>query len=106
LHPDIVVDAGPTFRRLNGRDAIIGALARLNTTIADLEVRFADVQITVTGDGSSAQVYLTAEARYRDHAGSRGLDARELDISMRRVDGSWLVAGVALVRTLEPLTPK
>ena len=106
LDPKITVDAGPPFSRMTGRDAIIGTIARVNSTVGDLDVGFDDVQIAVDPDRTSAKVYLTAEARYRDGTGARGFDARELDVTFRRLDGDWVVSEVALVRTLEPVTPK
>jgi ketosteroid isomerase-like protein len=106
LDADITVEAGPPFIRLQGRDTIIGTVARLNGSVEDLEVGFDDVQVTVAPDGATAHVYLTAEAQFRDGSGARGLEARELDITFRKQDGDWLVADVALVQTLEPLTPR
>jgi hypothetical protein len=106
LDPHITVDAGPPFNRMSGRDAIIGTLARLNRTAGDLEVGFDDVQITVDAERDTAKVYLTAEARYRDGGGARGLEARELDVTFRRLEGDWVVSNVALIRTLDPLTPR
>jgi hypothetical protein len=106
LDPQITVDAGPPFSRMSGRDAIIGTIARMNGTVSDLEVVFADVQITVDPTRSSAKVYLTAQAQYRDGGGARGLEARELDLTFRRLDGDWVVSDVARVRTLEPITPR
>jgi len=106
LDPQITVDAGPPFNRMRGRDAVIGTIARLNGSIRDLEVKFTDVQITVGRDRSSAKAYLTAEAHYWDRGGARGLEARELDLTLRRLNGDWVVSDVALVRTLEPPTPR
>ena len=105
LDPQISLDAGPPLNRMSGREAIIGSVARLNSTLSDLDVQFDDVAITVGADRTTAHVHLTAEARYRDGSG-RAFDARELDVTMRKVDGDWVVASVALVRTLEPLAPQ
>jgi hypothetical protein len=106
LDPEISVDAGPPFRRMQGRDAIIGTIARLRGSVRDLVVSFEDVDVTIDPDGTSAQVYLTAEARYRDGSGARGLEARELEVAMRKLEGDWVVSKVTLVRTLEPLSPQ
>jgi hypothetical protein len=106
LDPQIVVDAGPPFSSVKGRDTLVGLVARLNGTVQDLEVEFDDVQVSVAPDRQSARVYLTASAHFRDAGGGRGLEARELDVVFRRVDGDWVVSEVALVRTLEPITPR
>ncbi len=106
LDPDITVDAGPPFSALSGRDAIIGSVARFNRAPRDLKVELVDVQIQVAPDRSNASVYLTAEATFVDASGDRGLEARELTLSMKRREGDWVVSGVTPVRTLQPLTPR
>lgn len=102
LAPDVVVDAGPPFQRLQGRDAIIGAAARTSATVRNLDIRFPDVSIVVAPDRRSASAVVTAEARFDDGA-RRGLDARELDIAFTRLDGAWVVSGVTLVQPLRRL---
>jgi len=106
LDPEITVDAGPPFNQTRGRDVLIGAVARLSTTVQDLEVRFADVQISVDAGGTSAQVYTTAEALFRDGQGERGIEARELDLTFRRLQGDWVVSRVVPVPTLRPVVPR
>jgi hypothetical protein len=106
LDPDVTVDAGPPFQPMKGRDAIVGTIARVRGTVSDLDLAFDDVEITIDPVRTTARVYLTAEARYRDGSGARVFDARELDVTFRRLDGGWVVSQVALVRTLDPLTPR
>ena len=106
LDPQIVVDAGPPFSTITGRDALIGALARLNATVRDLDVEFDDVQVTVAPDRATARASLTAEAHVRDERGGQALEARELDVTFRRLEGDWVVSEVALVRALQPVTPR
>ena len=106
LDPQVAVDAGPPFTRLTGRDTLIGTAVRVNSRVRDLEVQFDDVQVSVAPDRETAKVYLTAAAYFRDQRGGQGLDARELDITFRRLEGHWVVSAVALVRTLEPITPR
>jgi hypothetical protein len=101
--PDIVVDAGAPFARLKGRDAVIGTAARLSGSMRNLEITFADVEIQVSADRAQAHAAMTAEARFDEGAGGRGIDARELDVSFRRLDGRWVVSEVALIRALQPL---
>jgi hypothetical protein len=105
LDPEITVDPGPPFHPTSGRDVLIGTVARLNNTMKDLEVRFADVQISVDPSRTSAKVYTTAEALFRDASGDRGVEARELDLTFRRLEGDWVVSRVAPVPTLRPVAP-
>jgi hypothetical protein len=104
LDPEITVDAGPGFSSIKGRDTLIGTIARFNSTAQNLEVRFVDVGVVVSPDRTTARASMTAEARFTGQDG-RGLEARELDVGFRRLDGDWVVSSVALVRTLTPITP-
>jgi hypothetical protein len=106
LDPEITVDAGQPFSRIRGRDALIGSVARFNAGARDVEFELADVQVHVALDRSQATVYLTAEARFVDANGGRGLEARELNLTMKRRDGDWVVSAITPVRTLEPLKPR
>ena len=103
LAADVTVDAGPPFQRLTGRDAVIGAAARVNGTARNLELRFPDVAITVSPDRSSATAMVTAEARFDEPAGGRTVDARELEIVFTRPEGHWVIATVTVLQPLEPL---
>lgn len=106
LDPQIVVDAGPPFSQMTGRDAVVAAVARLNSTVRDLEVELSDVHTTVAPDRTTARTSLTVEGRFRDERGERVVDARELDVRLRRLDGEWVVSQVAPVRVLTPVTPR
>ena len=106
LDPQIVVDAGPPFSRITGRDALVASVARLNSTVRDLDVQFDDVQVTVAPDRLTARASLTAEARFRDDGGGEAFEARELDVMFRKLEEEWVVSEVALVRALQPVTPR
>jgi hypothetical protein len=100
--PDVVVDAGPPFQRLVGRQSIIGAAARVRTTARNLEISFPDIAVTVADDRQSATALVTAEARF-DEGGGRSIDARELELGFKRLDDRWVVSSVALVEPLKRL---
>lgn len=101
LAPDVQVDAGPPFRALRGRDAVMAAVSRLPTMARQLEIRFPDKSITVAPDRHSAVAMVTAEARFIAANGERGIDARELEIAFTRLDGQWVVAGVTHLEALQ-----
>jgi hypothetical protein len=106
LDAGVKVDAGPPFKEVSGRDVVIGTASKLNSTIRELEIRFIDVQISLAPDRSTANVYMTAEARFRGPQDDSGIEARELDVLFRKIEGNWVVSAVAFVRTLEPVTPR
>jgi hypothetical protein len=100
--PDVTVDAGPPFARLNGREAIIGAAARTSGSVRNLAITFPDVSVAVAPDRQSATAVVTAEARF-DDGGRRTLDARELELAFTRHEGNWVISAVTLVRPLDRL---
>lgn len=103
LDETIVVELGPPFERLDGRQRVMGAVARVTAAMEGLEVELADVDVVVGANRQEAAVTLTAEAQFEQAGGSRGFEARELHLTFRRAEGRWVVDGVTLVRTLEPV---
>lgn len=104
FHPDLFVDAGPPFRELRGREAVIGAVARTGGVLQDLDVSFTDVAIAVEPSRQAASATLVAEARFRDgDAGGRAYEARELDVRFVQHEGRWVVSEVMLIGGLAPL---
>ena len=101
LHPEIMVDAGPPFVRMKGRDSVIGTAARLNGVIRNLDINFSDVDIDVNQD--EANVLLTAEAQFDEGRGGRGSEARDLNVIFLRREGRWVVADVKLAGPLKPI---
>jgi hypothetical protein len=103
LAPDIRVDARAPLAPIDGRDALVAAVARVRGSVHDLEVRFVDVEVRVDDGQSTARVSATAEARFVRLAGQRPeLDARELDIGFGRRDDRWVVTSIAVVDVLIP----
>jgi hypothetical protein len=102
LAPNVTVDAGPPFKRVTGREALIGALARMRGTLRNVEVTFPDVSVAVAPDRQTAVAVVAAEAQFED-AGGRRNDARELDVEFARTDGRWVIAAVTGVSPLRRL---
>ena len=100
--PDVIVDAGPPFQRITGRDAIIAVVARTRGSVRNLAITFPDMAIAVASDRQSATAVVTAEARF-DEPGGQGIDARELELAFTRHEGQWVISAVTLVRPLDRL---
>ncbi len=101
---DAAVEPGGSFSPLVGRDAILSAVATVHAATPSLQVELVDRQIAVDREQSVATVNCTASAKTRDRAGQESLDARQLVITLRLVEGHWLVARVTAVHVLEPVT--
>jgi hypothetical protein len=103
--PEVVIEPGRPFPSLEGLDAVLAATARLRSSVPSLRVEFVDVQIDLAEDSRSADVNCTAIATVRDRAGQESVDAREVLITMRVVDGRWVIAHARALEVLEPITP-
>jgi hypothetical protein len=99
---DVSVDAGPPFDRLQGRQAVVSAAARVHMAVRNLTLSFPDVSITVANDRQTANAAVTARAEFDGREG-RAVDARELTLQFSRHDGRWLIASVTMVQALERL---
>jgi hypothetical protein len=100
---DVVVEAGPPFQRLVGRQEVISAAGRLSVSVYQLEVRFPEVDVTVGEDGRTATAIVAAEAHFNETGGGRTFEARELEMTFTRNEERWVIASVALIQPLERL---
>jgi hypothetical protein len=66
-----------------------------------LDVRFVDVEVDVAPGGADAVARMTATVAERGVAADRGIDARELEMAWRKMDGDWLIARVTGIETLQ-----
>ena len=97
--PDVHIRFGA--QEIVSRDALLGLLARWQPPSPDISVEFVDVTVTVE-DPSTALVALTAKLSNRDgQSGDPIIDAREATVTMKKLNGEWVVAGVESTETLQ-----
>lgn len=89
LSPDIVVDAGG--RTLEGREGVIAAARVAAASQRAFTLDLLDVHVVVAPDHTRADA--TMVARVDD-------DHQDLAVSLRQVDGAWVVDGVVAQRPL------
>jgi hypothetical protein len=99
--PDVVVDLGQPFPVITDRDTLMAMAANAHVPGQELEVRFVDVEVKVLPGGAEAVVHLTVTAAGTGRSFDRGLDARELEMGWRKRGGTWEIARVTGVETLE-----
>lgn len=98
---DVVITLGQGSTPIVGRQTLIGMATRLQPRTATFEVAFEDVTIRRLADGE-ADVALTATFTRRGQTSEdQSLDAREFELSMRKVGGEWLIARAATVETIK-----
>ncbi len=84
-----------------GRAALMAVAAQAPAE-RDLRLAFADVQVTIAPDRRTASAYLTVEVSGIDaRSGARTLDAREVEATLEKLEGRWLIATATAVSTLE-----
>jgi hypothetical protein len=84
----IVVDLGRGTPPIQGRETLIGMAARLQPRTAAFTLDLLDINVEM-GPQSTAEVNLTAAFRRRSTSGEDSIDARELLLTMTKIDGEW-----------------
>src|SRR5262245_3732189 len=86
---------------IDSRDALVALLGRWQPPKNGFTLAFADVVVHMV-DPDTAHVSLTAEVSSRDATAIEPLlDAREGTLTMKRVDGTWVIAAAETVKTLQ-----
>jgi hypothetical protein len=95
---DVRIDVpGRQEHRLAGREEIQQAALAARASLHALRVTLPDVVIIVDADQASAVADLTLEARL-DEEPDRIV--QEMKVTLRKIDGQWLIVKVETVRTL------
>jgi uncharacterized protein (TIGR02246 family) len=99
---DVTIEPGAPYPTLRGRDAIVAAAAAAGRAASGFELSFVDVQVGV-GDGSdTATAHLTLTLTWTNvQTGAPTMDAREIELALRKEEGDWRVAGATPVETLQ-----
>lgn len=98
---DVEVDLGAPFTPFRGRDTIMAMAAKAAVPGQGLDVRFVDVEVDVAPGGADAVARMTATVAERGVAADREIDARELEMAWRKMDGDWVIARVTGIETLQ-----
>ena len=104
---DITIDLGSPSTVIRGRDALMTMAARIRVSPEGLRIELVDVQITVDAEGAGATASMTVQGSGIDFAtGDRMIDAREMEMTLVKSDGEWLIQGVSAVNAIRrPGTP-
>ena len=95
---EITVDVhGYPAQNVTGRDELIRGLLFAQSRLSGLKVQFMDMNVKLAEDKLSAVVNLTAQV---DLAGERDLNVQELNFTLKKVEGRWLITKIETVKTL------
>jgi len=100
---DGLIERGENAAPIQGRGAVVALAAQARTAVEDLRIRFTDVEIRVSGsDTAVAHLTLVVSGRGEEKPSTgSSIDARELRLTFRKIDGDWLIARVESLETLE-----
>ena len=101
LAPDIRVRMGTA--ELTSREQIVGAVSAFVPPPGGWNVQFVDVQVRVNHDtDADADAYMTVEINGRDpRTGQPTVDGREAAVTLKKIDGEWVVATAETKETLQ-----
>jgi hypothetical protein len=97
---DVTVDLGPGTTPIQGREMLVGMVARLQPRTAAYEVRLEDSVIELADDNTTAGASVTVSIVPRRPAPGEGPDPREFALNMVKADGLWRIARVTAVQPL------
>jgi hypothetical protein len=98
---DAVVDLGGGAVPIQGRETLIGMVARLQPRTAAFRLELDDVGIEVVPGGTAADVLLTASfVRRIISTGEESRDAREFALVLVKADGVWRISRISAIDTL------
>jgi hypothetical protein len=88
---------GHKGHRLAGREDIQQAALASRAAVQSMSVTFPDITVIVDADQESAVADLTLQARV---AGEQDMIVQEMKVTLRKINGQWLIIKVETVRTL------
>ena len=99
---DVTIDLGSSSTAIRGRDALMAMAARIRVSQEGLRIELVDVQITVAAEGPRATASMTVEGSGADFAtGDQVIDAREIEMTLVKMDGEWLIRDVSAVSSIK-----
>ena len=99
---DVTIDLGSSSTTFRGRDALMAMAARIRVSQEGLRIELVDVQITVAADGPRATASMAVKGSVADFAtGDQVIDAREIEMTLVKMDGEWLIQDVSAVSSIK-----
>jgi ketosteroid isomerase-like protein len=98
---DVVIEPGAPYTPIRGRHALVAVLHRAAEP-GGFSLAFEDLSVTLAPSGSEAAVTMTATLTWTNsRTGERTVDAREIEVDLRKVNDEWQIAAARAVQTLE-----
>jgi hypothetical protein len=95
-----VLEPGEGFAPIEGRETIAALAARARALDRPFRLEFVDLQVAVDRARAVATVTLTARVTGSAPEGGRWVDGRELELTMSRTTGEWLITRARVVEAI------
>ena len=101
LADDVHIKAGSS--ELTSRDQIVGLVSAFTPPPGGWNIQFVDLQVRVNHNTNiDADAYMTVEINGIDpRTGQPTIDAREASVTMKKLDGEWVLATAETKDTLQ-----
>jgi hypothetical protein len=89
-------------QEIASRDMLLGFLSRWTPPPGGFSLEFVDETVVLAGDRATAEVDLTAKLTSKNvQTGESTVDAREVALTMAKVNRDWVITSVEMRETLE-----
>ncbi|HOX58882.1 MAG TPA: hypothetical protein P5205_16710 [Candidatus Paceibacterota bacterium] len=101
---EVTLDVPGVHHTFSGRDELMQGALAVRRAGRNLTIRLPDIKVILAPDKTSAEVYVTGEARV---SGEKEVFLQELRLRLTKVKRDWLIKQVETVKTLSkgPLAP-
>ncbi len=98
---DCRIGIGHPVPDIHGRNELVAIVQQMRKSVCEAHIRFVDISISVSGDGTGAFVSMTAVAAARG-AGEFGseTEACEVEMAWAKIGRSWRIKEVRKIKAL------
>ena len=99
---DVTIDLGSSSTTIRGRGTLMAMAARIRVSQEGFRIELVDVQIAIAAEGRTATASMTVKGSGVDFAtGDQVIDAHEIEMTLVKMDGVWLIRDVSAVSSIE-----
>lgn len=97
---DCSISVGRPVPEISGVGTLAAVFYQAMRAVSEISFSFRDISVTIDDTRTSAVTTMTAKATGSDAGGSGGLEAREIRMLWKKVDGTWKISEATVVEIL------
>ena len=99
--PDCQIVVGAPIPEIQGHDMLISTIYQARRIVNRIDIDFYDISVTIGDNHVRARTIMTAAATgLAPQEGERVIEAREIEMRWKKVEGLWKIREVRLIQTL------